>query len=106
MEILIVITNMPDRDSALKLAQTLVEARLAACVNVLAQCTSVYRWEGKVENAQEVPVLVKTTTERYAELERAIQSTHPYDLPEIIAVPVSSGLSRYLGWVEAETCAS
>ena len=97
---------MPDRDSALKLAQSLVDARLAACVNVLSACTSVYRWEGKIENAQEVPMLVKTTPERYAEVECAIQSVHPYELPEIIAVPVSSGLSRYLSWVESETCAS
>jgi periplasmic divalent cation tolerance protein len=102
-EALLVVTNLPDRDAALKLAQALIEKRLAACVNVLAGCTSVYRWEGKLEQAQEVPVLIKTRAGRYAEVEAAIRSLHPYELPEIIAVPVVRGLADYLGWVTEET---
>lgn len=106
METLIVLTNLPDRESAKKLAQHMIEQRLAACVNVLAECTSLYRWQGKIEIAQEVPVLIKTSAERYAEVERAILSQHPYELPEIVAVPVAAGLAQYLTWVENETCAS
>ncbi|MGH8718498.1 MAG: divalent-cation tolerance protein CutA [Burkholderiales bacterium] len=104
METLIVLTNLPDRESAKKLAQHMIEQRLAACVNVLAECTSLYRWQGKIEIAHEVPVLIKTSAERYAEVERAILSQHPYELPEIVAVPVAAGLAQYLAWVENETC--
>jgi periplasmic divalent cation tolerance protein len=102
-EALLVFTNMPDRDSATKLARALVEQRLAACVNVLAPCTSVYRWKGDIDEAQEVPVLIKTRAARYPEVERAIQSLHPYELPEVIAVPVVRGLPEYLEWVGEET---
>jgi periplasmic divalent cation tolerance protein len=102
-EVVIVLTNLPDRASALKLAQALVDRRLAACVNVLAECTSVYRWKGEVENASEVPVLIKTRAERYGEVEGAIRELHPYELPEIVAVPVRHGLDDYLAWVAGET---
>lgn len=97
------ITNLPDDASARQLAAQLIEARLAACVNILAPCRSVYRWDGKVEDASEVPLLIKTTTARYAALEAAIQARHPYELPEIIAVPLSRGLPAYLGWVATES---
>lgn len=103
METLLVITNLPDADSAHALAGALVEARLAACVNILAPCRSVYRWQGRTENAEEVPVLIKTTATRYAALEAAIRARHPYELPEIIAVPVVRGLPEYLAWVDSET---
>lgn len=103
MSVLLVFTNLPDRDSAAALARRLVENRLAACVNVLSGCTSVYRWKGEFESAEEVPVLIKTQTERYAELERAIRANHPYEVPEIIAIPVGSGLPEYLDWVRQET---
>ena len=102
-EIVIVITNLPDRAAAVKLAQELVTKRLAACVNVLAECTSIYRWKGGIENAAEVPVLIKTRAERYAEVEATIRSLHPYELPEIIAVPVRHGFDEYLQWVADET---
>lgn len=102
-EVVIVLTNFPDRAAALQLAQALVERRLAACVNVLAECTSVYRWKGAVENATEVPVLIKTRAERYPEVEAAIRELHPYELPEIVAVPVRHGLDEYLQWVAGET---
>lgn len=103
METLLVITNLPDAYSAHALAGALVEARLAACVNILAPCRSVYRWQGRTENAEEVPVLIKTTAARYAALEAAIRARHPYELPEIIAVPVDRGLPEYLAWVATET---
>jgi len=103
MSTLLVITNLPDDASAHALAAHLVEARLAACVNILAPCRSIYRWEGKTEQATEVPLLIKTTAARYAELQAAIQKQHPYELPEIIAVPLHHGLPAYLDWVTAET---
>lgn len=103
MEPLLVITNLPDAASARMLASALVEARLAACVNILAPCRSVYRWQGKVEDAEEIPLLIKTTATRYAALEAAIRAGHPYELPEIIAVPIAHGLPDYLAWVDTET---
>ena len=102
-EVIVVLTNLPDREAALKLAQELVAKRLAACVNVLAECTSVYRWKGEVERAAEVPVLIKTRAGRYEEVEAAIRRLHPYELPEIVAIPVGRGLDEYLEWVGAET---
>lgn len=103
---IIVITNLPDREAAMKLAQALVEKRLAACVNVLAACTSVYRWKEAIETAQEVPLLIKTRNALYPEVEAAIRQAHPYELPEIVAVPVVHGLPGYLEWVAAETTLS
>ncbi len=100
---LLVLTNLPDQASARALATTLVTERLAACVNLLAPCRSIYRWQGAIESAEEVPLLIKTTSERYAALEAAIRAGHPYELPEIIAVPVEHGLPEYLAWVAAET---
>ena len=100
---LLVFTNLPDRAAALELARVLVDKRLAACVNVLNGCTSVYRWNGEVEQAEEVPVLIKTRSARYEELEAAIRELHPYELPEVIAVPVVRGLPDYLDWVAEET---
>ncbi|WP_300317881.1 divalent-cation tolerance protein CutA [Accumulibacter sp.] len=100
---LLVLTNLPDRPSAEALARELVEARLAACVNILAACRSVYRWQGEIETANEVPLLIKTSGERYAALETAIRDRHPYQLPEVIALPVSAGLPDYLAWV-ASSC--
>jgi periplasmic divalent cation tolerance protein len=70
---------------------------------VLAECTSVYRWKGQIESSTEVPLLIKTVADQYPALEDAIRSLHPYELPEIVAVPISHGLPGYLGWVEAET---
>jgi len=98
-DVLLVFTNLPDRETALSLANALIEEKLAACVNVLGECTSVYRWQGVVENAAEIPLLIKTTVMRYAALETAIRRLHPYELPEIIAVPLAHGLPGYLQWV-------
>jgi len=105
-DIVIVLTSLPDREAALKLAQDLIARRLAACVNVLSECTSVYRWKGEVEKAAEVPVLIKTRAARYAEVEAAIRGLHPYELPEIIAVPAVRGLDEYLQWVADESSIS
>ena len=103
MEGYLVITNLPDRDSAAKLAHVLIERHLAACVNILSPCRSVYRWKDKTEDAEEFPMLIKTTRDRYPELEAAIRAGHPYELPEIIAVSLTGGLPAYLDWVESET---
>lgn len=102
-EILLVITNLPDPASAQRLAMHIVEQRAAACVNQLAPCTSTYRWQDKIETASEVPLLIKTTTDAYPVLEALILACHPYELPEIIAIPVSAGLPVYLNWVSRET---
>ena len=100
---LLVLTNLPDRPAAEKLADALIEKHVAACVNILAPCRSVYRWKGAVQHDEEHPVLIKTTAARYFELERAIRAVHPYELPEIVAVPIERGLPEYLSWVAAET---
>ena len=102
---LLVFTNLPDAESARALATTLVEQRVAACVNVLAPCQSIYRWEGKLEEAEEITLLIKTSAARYAALEEAIRAYHPYELPEIVAVRVEKGLPDYLAWVAASTAA-
>ncbi|MCW5576536.1 MAG: divalent-cation tolerance protein CutA [Burkholderiales bacterium] len=100
---LLVFSTLPDAAAARRLAQLLVDRRLAACVSVLPPCASVYRWQGAVEEAAEVPLMIKTTAARYADLEAAIRAEHPYELPEIVAVPVQRGLPGYLDWVAAET---
>ena len=106
MHTLLVLTNLPDADSAQTLARLLVERRLAACVNILAPCKSVYRWEDRIEEASEVPLLIKTTAGCYSGVETAIRAHHPYELPEIIAVSVDQGLPEYLTWVDAQTTSS
>jgi len=103
MSALLVLTNLPDRAAAEKLADALIAKQVAACVNILAPCRSVYRWQGAVQHDEEHPVLIKTTRERYAALEAAIREAHPYELPEIIAVPIERGLPAFLAWVAAET---
>ena len=100
---ILVLTHLPDRDAALGLARALVTGRLAACVNVLADGLSVYRWKGESESAREVPVVIKSRESLYVELEQAILQHHPYELPEIVAVRPSNGLPAYLEWVLAET---
>ena len=102
-EVLLVITNLPDPASAEGLARALIEQRLAACVNVMSPCRSLYWWKGQIEDAGEVPVFIKTVRARYAALETCIREHHPYDLPEIIAVPVGQGLPDYLRWVDEQS---
>lgn len=102
-EVLLVFTNIPDRATAERIAEALVTDRIAACVNILPGCTSVYRWQGKLERADEVPLLIKTTRAAYARMEMELRKLHPYEVPEIVAVPVSAGLPAYLDWVRQET---
>lgn len=103
MDSLLVFTNLPDRQSAEKLAALLIGQRLAACVNLLAPCGSVYRWRGEIQRDEEHPLLIKTAPDRYAEVEALIRANHPYELPEIIAVPIVGGLPAYLQWIVSET---
>ena len=103
MKPLLVLTNLPDRAAAESLADALISEQLAACVNILAPCRSVYRWQGAVQHDEEHPLLIKTTEERYAALEQAIRTRHPYELPEIVAVRIERGLAAYLEWLAAET---
>jgi len=102
VETLLVFTNMPDAASAQRLAEDLIESRFAACVNILAPSRSVYRWQDKIETANEVPLLIKVVASGYDALEAAIRARHPYELPEIVAVPVSAGLPAYLDWVSQQ----
>jgi periplasmic divalent cation tolerance protein len=100
---IVVVTNVPDVETARRIARLLVEQRLAACVNILPAVQSVYRWQGALEEASEVSLLIKSTARRYSELEAAIKAGHPYDMPEIIALPITNGSPQYLSWVESET---
>lgn len=102
-EVLLVITNLPDRAAAERVAEALVTEGVAACVNILAACTSVYRWQGKIEHSEEIPLLIKTSRAAYPRLQDALRLLHPYELPELLAVPVTAGLPAYLAWVEEET---
>ena len=102
-QVFIVMTHLPDAAAAEGLASALVEARLAACVSFATGVRSVYRWQGKIETANEVSLTIKTTQRHYPALEAAIRAAHPYELPEIIALPVVAGLSSYLQWIVAET---
>jgi periplasmic divalent cation tolerance protein len=100
---LLVLTTLPDRAGAEALARELLESRLAACVQIGATLQSLYHWRGEIETAQETPLAVKTRGELYTRVEEAIRSRHPYELPEIVAVPITDGLSAYLDWIVAET---
>ena len=100
-EIRIVWVTAP-ADEADRIARGLVQERVAACVNVVPTIRSVYRWQGGIEEAPEALLVIKTTAERFAALEHAVMRLHPYDVPEILAVPVSAGLPAYLAWVAEE----
>lgn len=106
MPVLLCLCTCPDAATADQLATQLVTARLSACVNVLPGVRSVYRWEDKVERAEEVMLLIKTTGQAYPQLLQHIVQLHPYTTPEVIALPVEGGLPAYLDWVHANTQAS
>lgn len=106
METLLVLTNCPDEETANTIALAVVEAKLAACVNIMPRVQSIYRWQGKVESAPEIPLFIKCTVASYPALEKLVASLHPYETPEIIALPITQGLSAYLNWVAAETAQS
>ncbi|GAB7126442.1 divalent-cation tolerance protein CutA [Silvimonas sp. JCM 19000] len=98
---LLVFCNCPDTAVASTLAQGIVAARLAACVNLLPEVRSVYRWQDRIETTTEVPLLIKTTRARYPALQDWLAAQHPYDVPEIIATPVVAGHAPYLHWLAA-----
>lgn len=101
-DVQLVLCTCPDRESAETLAGGLVQADLAACVNIVPGLVSVYRWQDKVEQDAELLLLIKTTAPRLPELTAYIEQHHPYDVPEVIAAPVVAGLESYLDWVR--TC--
>ena len=95
----IVFTTCPDQAIAQKIAQTLVAEGLAACVNVLPAMHSIYTWKGKIESSTEHLLLIKSQTQRYPALQDRLRALHPYELPEIVAVPITHGLPEYLAWL-------
>ncbi len=103
MSVFVCFSACPDAASAARIATALVEARLAACVNVLPPMRSTYRWEGRVTSDTEVLLIAKTTDGQLDALIRRLRELHPYTLPEIVALPVAGGLPAYLDWVAAET---
>jgi periplasmic divalent cation tolerance protein len=102
-EPLLVLTTMPDEAGAKMLARKLVSEKMAACINLLPQMTSIYEWKGASEEGTEHLLLIKSTAEAYPRLEAAIREIHPYELPEIIATPISHGLPDYLNWIVERT---
>lgn len=103
MDIHLVFCSCPDRDSAGRLAASAVEARLAACASVLPGMRSVYRWQGRIEQADEVLLLLKTRAALVPALTEHLRAAHPYGLPEVLAVQAAGGLPAYLAWVAEET---
>ncbi|MFQ6037822.1 MAG: divalent-cation tolerance protein CutA [Candidatus Aminicenantales bacterium] len=102
-EHILVLTNVPDAEVGRILAEKLVEERLAACVTLSAGGESVYWWEGKISQDQEHTLFIKTRKDRFEDLKRTILEVHPYQVPEIIALPIVAGHAAYLEWLEAET---
>lgn len=100
---LIVITTVPDENLAVKITESLLQQRLAACVHALPAGRSTYRWQGTVENSAEITLVIKSTLARYPELEADIRRLHPYEVPEILALPVEIGFAAYLKWISNET---
>ncbi|PVV13481.1 MAG: divalent-cation tolerance protein CutA [gamma proteobacterium symbiont of Ctena orbiculata] len=98
--LLLILCTVPDRETGLKLAKALLDQGLAACVNLTSPVTSVYRWQGRLEQSDEVLLLIKSVEKHYQRVEALLRAQHPYELPEIIAVPVEQGLDDYLDWVE------
>ena len=98
-----VVTTTPTRDVAQQIASSLVERKLAACAQVAGPITSTYRWKGKVESAEEWLCVVKTRRDLYGAVEAAIRGVHPYEVPEILALPVLDGSADYLTWLKEET---
>jgi len=100
--VLLVLCSCPDTETAHELADSLIDARLAACVNISAPSRSLYRWQGETETAEEILLNIKTLAKHYPRVEQHLRQRHPYQTPEIIALPVTEGLPDYLKWVEAQ----
>jgi len=101
----LILTTLPERAGAEALARDLLAARLAACIQIGAAVESLYHWRGEIETASETPVAIKTRAALYPRVEAAIRQRHPYELPEIVAVPITDGLPGYVDWIAAETAA-
>jgi periplasmic divalent cation tolerance protein len=104
-KILLAMSTFPDAETARRISNQLVTEKFAACANILPRVESIYRWKDKIETAGEVIVFFKTTQDRQVEFQEKLRLLHPYEVPEIVFVPVLSGLPSYLSWV-AESCAS
>ena len=102
-DVLVVLVTAPGADEAARLARTLVEERLAACGNVLPGLRSIYRWKGEVQDEGEALLLLKTTRQRFPALRDRILALHPYEVPEVLALPAEAGSEEYLAWVGDET---
>lgn len=102
-DVILVYSNVPDLQLGKRLAHVLLEEGLAACVNLGASMLSMYRWKGKIEGDEEILLMIKSTTQQQDALIDAIKRLHPYEVPEILVVPVAAGLPAYLDWVRAET---
>ena len=102
-DFVVILCTAPDDETAKSLARGLVEARLAACVNAVTKVVSTYRWKGNVETETEVQLLIKTRRTKFDEVAAWIDEHHPYEVPEIIATPVTRGLGSYIDWVKACT---
>ena len=102
-QVLVVLVNFPQTSDVAAIGTALVSGRLAACVNILPAVQSIFRWQGQLEMAVETTMICKTTWDRYPALESALRAAHPYDTPEIIAIPVAAGFPAYLSWVVGET---
>ncbi|PQJ29903.1 divalent-cation tolerance protein CutA [Rubritalea profundi] len=100
MEVILVYINFPNRESARQIGTGLIEKQLAACVNIIPEVESIYQWKGEVKVENEVMVIVKTTASRYKQLEAFVLEKHPYDVPEVISLPLSQGSESYLNWVQ------
>ena len=102
-QILVILVAVGNQKEAVRIGKGMVNAKLAACANIIPRIQSIYRWKGKVVDAQETLLILKSTRLRYRALEKAIKAMHTYETPEIIALPVKEGLDQYIGWVRSET---
>jgi periplasmic divalent cation tolerance protein len=103
MPVVVVFSTFPSPDKAAEVARTLVEERLAACANLAPGVRSIYRWKGELQDDTETLAIIKTTHERLDALIARLGALHPYDIPEVLALPVTAGSAKYISWVEAET---
>ena len=102
-QVLVILVTAANQEEAVRIGKGVVNAKLAACANIITGIQSIYSWKGKVVKAREVLLILKSTKPRYGALEKAIKAMHTYETPEIIALPVKEGLDRYIGWVRSET---
>ena len=103
IDVVLILTTVPAAGRAETMARSLVDERLAACVNVLSTMTSFYRWQGKIEQEEERQIVIKTTTDRVAAVKTRLSELHAYEVPEFLVLPVSDGSTGYLDWVRKET---